>query len=602
MIHARATPAIPCASARIGPPAGACGRSGSCRARERRGHRDGFTPVSGRAGWRPWLLPWPTSGLPRCRKIGPRRFRRATGEWVGLRIDNCDQSGQTSITERSETDGDLARVGERKFMRQLRVASCFSLSASIPGKLATVLSLLALSLCHEGRGSYAGSAAPNPLSVTVDSHSYETLGSPADTLITNTGYVLVSLSQSANQPTPSDQAGVQVFQPVGGGYSNPCSGQNIIKFPVPVAGQPVSQVQGMKFFPGRLTVSVGAAVEDQGVDFFHLVNLDTCAIDGVVNVQQPQPPIHDSRAPGTFDLAITPDGSYAFVANEYGNELNVPVLWAGTIGVVKIQRDWFGRFATGTTPVLVLNNTNYIYIRGGNTLPGVTVSHDGKRLYVTSEVAEPGYENPTNSNNSTLVTGQTCVQDDGPKYNGLLTIIDVDRAKKGFGQASILQSIASACSPARVVETADGQYIWVAARGSNLVLAFDVNKLLYSPNNALVGNWNSGGTAPVGMALFYRDQLLAVANSNRFTDGITGTTNVVILDVGNFLNPLGVTQVAEIPSESIYSFPRGVTLGPDGSTLYVANYGCQTSDKVCPIGTTGVEVKGKLQVITTTVE
>jgi hypothetical protein len=168
----------------------------------------------------------------------------------------------------------------------------------------------------------------------------------------------------------------------------------------------------------------------------------------------------------------------------------------------------------------------------------------------------PGFENPTNSNNPVLVTGQICVQNAGPALNGLLTVIDVDKAIRGFGQASILQTIASACSPVRVVETENGQLIWVTARGSNQVLAFDVQKLLYFPNHALVGHGdlNGIGTAPVGLALFHHDELLAVANSNRFTNGTSGITSVAILDVRD---PASVTAVQTIESESKCNFPRG---------------------------------------------
>lgn len=246
----------------------------------------------------------------------------------------------------------------------------------------------------------------------------------------------------------------------------------------------------------------------------------------------------------------------------------------------------------------------YITVNGATTLPGLTVSHDGKRLYAVHEIAKQGYENPTNiptnSSSYILVTGKTCVQKNpnDTAYNGLLTVIDVDNAIGGQGQNSILQTIASACSPTRVVETANGQYIFVAARGSDEVLAFDVQKLLYSPNDALVGWAYSGGTSPVGLALFDNDQFLAVANSNRFTDGAAGITNVAILDVRN---PLAIKQaLPPIPSENIYSFPRGVTLGPDGSSLYVANFGCTPSANTSCTTTTAFP--GKLQVIRIRVE
>jgi DNA-binding beta-propeller fold protein YncE len=489
------------------------------------------------------------------------------------------------------------------------------LSASVPstGTLTTLFSFLAVFLCHGGGATYACTNVSG-VGVTVTSCLYSTVGNgqAADALVTNKGYVLVSLNGPAGVQVPP--AGVQVFEPIAGGYRNPCGGENIISFPVTVAG-PVPQVMGMSFFPpvpagehGKEDqrrhpvpidpqISIGAAVESQGAEFFHLSGLDTCTLDGVVNVQQPQPPNANSNAPGTFDLAVTPDGKYAFVANEYGNVSNVSVDWTGTVGIIRTQRDGLGRFTTATRPLLRHNSPSYIYVKGATALPGVTVSHDGRLLYVVHEAAIPPYENPTNSSNPILVTGKTCFQrGSDPAYNGLLTVIDVFKAIAGFGQDSILRTIASACSPTRVVETRDGRHIWVAARGSNKVLAFDVWKLLFSPNDALVGHADSGGTAPVGLALFNNDQFLAVANSNRFTDGTHGTTNVAILDVGNLS---GVAVKATIDSENIYSFPRGVTLGPDGTTLYVANFGCAPSPKT---SCTPPGWPGRLQVITTIVK
>jgi len=143
--------------------------------------------------------------------------------------------------------------------------------------------------------------------------------------------------------------------------------------------------------------------------------------------------------------------------------------------------------------------------------------------------------------------------------NGVLTVIDVAKATSGMGQASIITSIASGCSSVRAVETENGQYLFVAARGLNKelppqqgtsgyqILAFDVSKLVSrdglsniglgpsspsttprpaptprprpspnSPNDELVGQGDSGGTAPVGMALFENDDNLPAGFGRTF--------------------------------------------------------------------------------------
>ena len=101
-----------------------------------------------------------------------------------------------------------------------------------------------------------------------------------------------------------------------------------------------------------------------------------------------------------------------------------------------------------------------------------------------------------------------------------------------------------------------------------------------SPNNAFLGYGDSGGTAPVGLALFgTNDSLLAVANSNRYyyetvcsANPADCTASVAILDVSNPAAPT-VQQIVRNPDNPNSSaFPRDVTIGPDGSTIYVPNF------------------------------
>ena len=486
-------------------------------------------------------------------------------------------------------------------------------------KLTAVFSCLALGLCYAGSVS-AGS------SVTVDANFYPTFGSPTRALPTaDNSYVLVSLTGTA--------AGVQVFER-SDFTTNPCGSgtQKIIQFPARngKSANFVTSVQGMQFLPAPQGVSVGAAVEHQGAEFFSLSDLSTCAIDGkddVVNVPQPpaQSPsvcgdLRGNCAPGSFDLAVTPNGApgYAFVANEYGlkrlgeNGLAPPDVnlgLVGTIGIIKIQRNSAGGFTSGTRSI---DQNKYIYVPGGGTLPGVTISHDGKRLYVVTEGAPRNeinkktgspYWDPTNvtsTPNGGIQASQNCQSGESDSKgnlsivnNGLLSIIDVDKAERGAGQSSILVTIASGCVPVRVAETADGKTIWVAARGLNLnlpvqpgkggtgyqVLAFDVSKLLSKSlnevNDALVGFGDSGGTAPVGLALFNNDQMLAVANSNRFFAPKAGATDVAILDVSNPQSPTVIKTIPPTPT-SEDMFPRDVTLGPQNVGDCLADSGCFT--------------------------
>jgi hypothetical protein len=491
---------------------------------------------------------------------------------------------------------------------------------------------LTLFLWGAGGISYGDSARPKPLKVTAQAQFYPTFGTPNDALVTDDGAnVLVSVT-GATTPCPGKPSppptifttGVQVFST--SDFSvNPCGGQQIINFPFinfPPSHrlEPVQHVDGMQFFRGSPQMSVGAAIERQGAEFFRLASLtEPCGMDGVIQV--PQYPIYNCSscpncAPGTFDVAVTPDGHYAFVANEYG-QLPSPTpnteKKGGTIGVIRVARDAGGRFTRGTRSI---QHNNTIYIPGGDTIPGITMSHDGRYLYAACEGSAEGinpdtgqkYRDPTNvaltQNGVVLCPG--CQEGIGacdnmamgPPFtrNGLLAVIDVHKATRGMGQASIVTIIAAGCSPVRAVETEDGQYVWVAARGRNTqlplpqdpdargfqVLGFNRSVLLSaSPNSSFVGYGDTHGTAPVGMALFNNDTLLAVANSNRFWktgSECTGptpppgvppcTANVAIMDVSN---PAAPTVVQTVPAYSNDSFPRNVTVGPDDSTLYVPN-------------------------------
>jgi DNA-binding beta-propeller fold protein YncE len=122
-----------------------------------------------------------------------------------------------------------------------------------------------------------------------------------------------------------------------------------------------------------------------------------------------------------------------------------------------------------------------------------------------------------------------------------------------------------------MAETPDGSTLWVAARGDNRVLAFSTSALESNPDNALLGFADTGGTAPVGLALFHNAQLLAVANSNRFN---TGTANATVLYVSN---PSSASLLVTVPTGL---FPREISVAPDDSTLYLTNFDSDTLEVI----------------------
>ena len=191
----------------------------------------------------------------------------------------------------------------------------------------------------------------------------------------------------------------------------------------------------------------------------------------------------------------------------------------GNVGVVALTRDASGAVIGGT---LVGQ-----FSTGGQAIANVTLSPDGTRLYVTSEIANAG-ANASGTSNADVGAYRLRAGHRWPNGvattsgYGLLTIVDVGKAESTANASAIIATVAAGCSPVRVVETADQQVIWVAARGDNRVLAFSTHMLETNPSAALLGYGDTGGIAPVGLQLFHGDTLLAVANSNRFSSILGG--------------------------------------------------------------------------------
>ena len=405
-----------------------------------------------------------------------------------------------------------------------------------PGEIATAAEI------HYGPGdeprSWIGIAlkcravkAPTPAGtihgVTTHSVSYPTEGFPFKALASTSGHVLVSVSNGT-------QSGVQVFDSSTGTLKSKC---------VNTIGKDPKGADDMNYFPAATDLTLG--LTDLGAAFFHVSDLIECR----------QPPVFVARQPdgaGTLAAVVTPDGKFAFVLNEYGTASD-----GGNIAVVSIKRDSHGNFTSETRTL------GYIPT-AGSTLDGLALSRDGRRLFVSSEV---GHTNtaPSSSGWPLLYRLSGCKQGPGTDMpSGIVSVVDVAKAVAHPDATAVISTIAAGCSPGRMALTSDGKVLWVSARGDNRVLAFSPAALETDPDHALLGFADTGGIAPVGIALFQHDQLLAVANSNRFEPTVPG--NVTILNVAN---PAGTRLLTTVDA---LLFPREVTVGPDDSTLYVTDF------------------------------
>jgi DNA-binding beta-propeller fold protein YncE len=392
---------------------------------------------------------------------------------------------------------------------------------------------------------------PGAPTLTATPASYPTLGAPFEAVASSSGVVFVSTNANA---TSGSETGIQVFTPAGGGKLQPSC----------VNGLPSSLLSeggallDISFSP--MEIDLAGALGSPGVIFFNVAALQACTATGVVVSQGPL-----ASDEGSLAATVTPDGKYAFVANEYGVAPGATT--RGNIGVVKLETDSNGDVTTGSTMIGQIST-------GGIAIAGILLSPDGTRVYATSEIAAAG--TPASGGSNPILAHDGCVQGSGGSgsVNGLLTVIDVAEAEVNPGPSAVLATVDAGCSPVRMAESADESSLWVAARGDNRALDFSPSMLESNPDNSLLGYAPSGGAAPVGLCLFHNDELLAVANSNRFN---TGVANLAILYVAN------PVSAGTIETVSTGVFPREVTVGADDSTLYLTDFG---SDEIQVIETT----------------
>ena len=238
-----------------------------------------------------------------------------------------------------------------------------------------------------------------------------------------------------------------------------------------------------------------------------------------------------------IEVTISRDDKYAFVSQEDGSRQTGE---RGTIEVFKLQRP----AANGT-----VSGTYVGYLVLGDLVVGTALASDGHLLYATSETAS---ENTT---------------------QGTLSIIDVAKLRTDPGEALISQ-VPAGCGPVRVIVSRDDQVVWVTARESNALLAFNASKLISNQSPALLASVQVG-TSPVGLRFAgTNERRILTANSNRFASldpALYGnaTTGLSVVDVDAAVR--GEQAVlGQIPTGL---FPRELAVSPDGKTILVSDYG-----------------------------
>jgi DNA-binding beta-propeller fold protein YncE len=231
---------------------------------------------------------------------------------------------------------------------------------------------------------------------------------------------------------------------------------------------------------------------------------------------------------GSVYVAISPDDKLLFVSDEGTASItvyNLATLRGGDSNAL-------GRISVGNAPV------------------GLVFSPDGRRLYTTSEIAQPGGAPAT-------CTGEG--GSGGTTPQGVVTVVDVVRAARDPA-ASVLAKVPGGCDPVRVTISKDGARAFVTARGANSLLVFDTSKLTTDSGHALMATVMVG-RSPVGVAV--AGQHIITADSNRFApEGRKGEWLSVI-------DPVTSRVIGNVAAGL---FPRELRVTADGRTLLVTNF------------------------------
>ena len=177
---------------------------------------------------------------------------------------------------------------------------------------------------------------------------------------------------------------------------------------------------------------------------------------------------------GNTDIEVTPDNNYLFVSQEDGPLTEESV---GGIDVFRLSPPATNGSISGELAG---------YISLGNSVVGTTLSSDGGLLYATSDLALNSTTQQVTTPQGRYIEGQ-----------GSLNVLGLKTLTTDPSNA-LLSNVTAGCGAIRVeVSPTDGT-VWVSARESNHILAYDPDLLQSDPDNALIASVQVG-TSPVGI-------------------------------------------------------------------------------------------------------
>ena len=383
---------------------------------------------------------------------------------------------------------------------------------------ATLFVLLVIS-CASAQASGArptsrcNAPAAEPVSyVSLPGHPFSTIASPDGC------WLWVSVTSS----DPKSANGVAML--------SRADGRITLKKVFPVEASPTGMVIT---HDGKLLI----VADDEYVVFMDVMRMTSGQGDPILGY------ISDGRFSGSVYANVTPDDKFLFVSDENTEKISV-------INLAKARAEGFKETATvGTIPV-------------GMAPIALTFSPDGKWLYTTSQIAPKSLNWPI----ACKPEGSDPATSKEEYAQGAIIVVDVARAQTDPAK-SIVANVPAGCSPVRLAISPSGDRVYVTARNSNSLLAFDTNAMRADVEHAQLGKVPVG-SAPVGVAVVDDGKFVLVTNSNRFAKDQTARQTVTVIEASR----VSEGQAAILGTLPAGIFPREFGQSQDGRTLFVANY------------------------------
>lgn len=256
---------------------------------------------------------------------------------------------------------------------------------------------------------------------------------------------------------------------------------------------------------------------------------------------------------GPIGVAVTPDGAFAYVANN--SDSTVSVIDTATLAVTSVA-GLNGPLGVAITPnsatALVTNN-------GNNTLAFIDTT-----THTVSIFGDPSFNSPFEVAVNPAGTRAYVANHGG----NTVSVVDLTTA-----MPNVIANPAVGNQPNGVAVNPSGTQVYVTDTGSSDVTVLD-------PNGAVLGTTSGGtvGAGPIGVAFNPAGTLAYVANN--------GSGSLTVLDA-TATPPTQITTIGGL------SLPAGVAVSPDGTRAYVVNFG---GDSLSVIDTTSNAVITSLPV------